>query len=75
MMLCRQISNIKVMIWIETDLLPEHFRMKQKISASVNTKVFKRKLNWLTQKVLVCNQKNHYLPEAEVRNLPMRENL
>ncbi|WP_069470306.1 hypothetical protein [Candidatus Marithrix sp. Canyon 246] len=68
-LLCHQKKQIKVVLWLELDL-PNNPSMTQKFMASINTNKFKKKLTWLTYKVLVCNTKKQALPDVKVRNLP-----
>ncbi len=67
--------KVKVVLWLETDFLPDYIPPKQKARYSVSTKILKHKMNWITSNVLICSHKMHGLPNVEVRNLPMQENL
>ena len=68
-------KKLKVIIWLETDELPACYYMRQKVRASVSTKVFKKKIAWLTSHVLVCSLKINDLPGVEVCNLKKTNNL
>jgi hypothetical protein len=63
------LKNVRVVVWVEYDL-PPHFAARGKVRASVETNVFKRKLSWLTARVLVSSQSNNGVPDLIVRNLP-----
>lgn len=67
---CDRRSMIRIAVWLEEDLPPPHPRLRQKARASVEMKVFKQKLTWLTGHVLVCGRDKADLPEVQVSNLP-----
>lgn len=69
-LLCNQQSRIQVVIWLEQDRLPPHYRLRQKARASFSTNTFKQKLTWLTSRVLVCGLDIKWLPDVTVSNLP-----
>lgn len=60
---------IRVVIWLEYDL-PAHNTARDKVRASVETNVYKKRLNWLTSQVLVANQSSSVIPNLVVTNLP-----
>jgi hypothetical protein len=62
-------SMVRVVVWLEYDM-PAQNPARQKVRASVESNVFKKKLFWLTPRVFVTNQANHNLPNATVVNLP-----
>ncbi len=64
-----KLKAVKVVLWVEHDL-PDHHLARRKAKASVETQVFKKKLNWLTSQVLVCNLAANTLSGVQVRNLP-----
>lgn len=68
--LCDRHGSIKIALWLEEDLPPPHPRLRQKAKASVETKVFKQKLTWLTRRVLVCGGSKEGLLDVRVSNLP-----
>jgi hypothetical protein len=60
---------IRIVIWLEYDL-PTHNTARDKVRASVETNIYKKRLNWLTSQVLVTNQTNNNIPNLSVSNLP-----
>jgi hypothetical protein len=60
---------IRVVVWLEYDL-PTHNNARAKVKASVNTNIYKKRLNWLTSQVLVTSQVNNNIPNLSVSNLP-----
>ncbi len=68
-MLCDSRKVVKVVLWLEYDLPPRR-PTQDKVRASVRTQEFKKKLKWLTSKVLVCNLEDGVLPDVRVSNLP-----
>lgn len=68
--LCDRHGSIKIALWLEEDLPPPHPRLRQKAKASVETKVFKQKLTWLTRRVLVCGGSREGLLDVRVSSLP-----
>jgi hypothetical protein len=69
-LLCRQEQNVKVVLWLEDDPPPPYHHLRQKARASISTQLFKQKLTWLTQRVLVCGSDKQGLPALTVANLP-----
>jgi len=67
-LLCQKKREIKVVLWLEQDLPPFPL-LRKKARASINTKIFKQKLRWLTSKVLVCSCDKQGLPDVKVSNL------
>jgi len=67
-LLCDRNRKIKIILWLEYDL-PINYRQRQKINASISSKVIKQKLIWLTNYILVCNTDSQQIPDLEVRNL------
>lgn len=68
-LLCNKDKQVKVALWLEHDL-PQHSQQRKKVLASVQTKLFKPKLAWLTRRVLVCGSQKEGLPGLRVSNLP-----
>ncbi len=69
-LLCNKHKRINVIFWLEESLPPLHPTLREKALASTRTKIFKQKLAWLTQYVLVCgNYKQIGLPEVTVKSL------
>lgn len=62
-------KEIKVVIWLEHDL-PSHSQSRNKAIAGIGTDVFKKRLFWLTKKVLVADSNNNILPNVNISNLP-----
>lgn len=60
---------VKVVVWLEYDL-PANPYTRKKDTASIATKVFKKKLRWLTTTVLVANMADNPLPDLDVTNQP-----
>lgn len=60
---------IRIVVWLEYDL-PTHNTARDKVRASVDTKVYKKQLSWLTSQVLVVNQSSNTVPNLVVTNLP-----
>ena len=54
---------LKVVLWLEEDLPQTH---REKVNASVRQNILKKKLKWLTTKVLVTNSGNFILPSLTV---------
>jgi hypothetical protein len=65
---------VRVIIWEENDL-PPYNKARKKVRASVATNVYKRKLSWLTARVLIANQTDNGVPDLIVRNLPRPQQL
>lgn len=70
--LCNPEKSIKVVVWLETDSPPSNLHQRQRFRNSVSTNTFKRKLKWLTSRVLVCSINSTGLPDLEVRSLSVR---
>lgn len=68
-LLCSVDARINVVLWLEHDL-PSHPQQEEKVRASVQIKVFKKKLIWLTGQVFVCSLDAKGLPDVQVSNLP-----
>ncbi len=60
---------VKAIVWLENDL-PRNWRQRRKVQRSISTNVFKRRIKWLTSRVLVCSVGENCLPDVDVRNLP-----
>ncbi|MGE0083265.1 MAG: hypothetical protein AB7S75_02460 [Desulfococcaceae bacterium] len=74
-MLLNKSIKLKVILWLETDFPLDYVSERQKGRNSVSTKILKQKMNWITSHVLSCSLRENKLPDMEVRNLPMQENL
>lgn len=64
---------IRVVLWLEYDM-PPHPEGRRKVRASVENKVFKKQLKWLTGQVIVVNQSDNILPGVDVQNLSRPQN-
>ena len=62
-------SWLGVVLWLEQDR-PGGQKERRKAELSLRTKQYKKKLQWLTSRVMVCDQKSSQLRGLEVRNLP-----
>ncbi len=62
-------APVKVVVWLERDT-PNHWRQRRKVRRSVATNVFKKRVKWLTSRVIVCSMDADHLPEVDINNLP-----
>ncbi len=67
-------KDIKVVVWLEHDL-PSYLKDRKKAAASIQTNVYKQKLNWLTTNVLIVNQAENIIPGLVVSNLPRTQEI
>lgn len=68
-LLANKTRDIRIVIWLEHDL-PSNPKLRTKANAAIATDVFKKKLFWLTTKVLVADSNGNILPDVNISNLP-----
>lgn len=71
-MLVDRDSWLGVVLWLEQDR-PQGRDQYRKAALSVRTKGYKKKLRWVTSRVLVCDHRSSQLSGLEVRNLPQSQ--
>ncbi len=71
-MLVDRDSWLGVVLWLEQDR-PQGRDQYRKAALSVRTKGYKKKLRWVTSRVIVCDQRSSQLRGLEVRNLPQSQ--
>lgn len=66
-------KTIKVILWLEEDMVHSKAAKGRKPRLSTYQNMLKKKLRWLTTKVLVCDTADTLLTDLRVSNLPSHE--